>query len=69
MAEKWNFMVFRDLFLFEVNIQQRLYLAGGDSSWFVVRRKKTEHFKISKKFIMAVQKCKIILLEAALKDF
>ena len=55
MAEKCNFKVFRDLLLFEVHIQQRLYLTGGNSSSCVIRRKKTEHFKIIQKSIMAVQ--------------
>ena len=69
MTEKQKFMVFRALFLFEVHIQQRWYLTGGNSSWSFIRRKKTEHFKILKKSIMAAQKCKNILLQAALKDF
>ena len=69
MTEKRKFMVFRALFLFEVHIQQRWYLTGGNSSWSFIRRKKTEHFKILKKSIMAAQKCKNILLQAALKDF
>ena len=60
--------VIRVLFLFEVHIQQRWWLTEGNSSWSVIRRKKTEHFKI-KKSTMAAQKCKIILLQAALKDF
>ena len=34
-------MVFRVLFLFEVHIQQISYLAGGNSSWSVIGRKKT----------------------------
>ena len=41
MAEKWIFMVFRALFLFEVQIQQRGYLTGGNSFWSGIRRKKT----------------------------
>ena len=48
MAEKPKFMVFKVLLLFEVHIQQRWYLTGGNSSWNVIRRKKT--FKIKKKF-------------------
>ena len=60
MAEKMNFMVFRALFLYEVHIQQRWYLTG---------EKKTEYFKIIKKYIMASQKCKNIWLQAALKHF
>ena len=68
MTEKPKFMVFRVLFLFEVHIQQRWYLTGGNSPWSVIRRRKTQHFKI-KKPIQAAQKCKIILLQAALKDF
>ena len=46
MVGKLNFMVFRALFLFEVQFQKRSYLRGGNSSWRVIRRKKTEHFKI-----------------------
>ena len=42
---------------------------GENSSWSVIRRKKTEHFKIMKKSIMVTQKCKNILLQVALKDF
>ena len=34
-----------------------------------IRRKKTEHFKIMKKNIMAAWKCKNMLLQVALKDF
>ena len=71
-SRKWpknKFMVFRALFLFEVHIQQRWYLTGGNSSWSFIRRKKTEHFKILKKSIMAAQKCKNILMQAALRDF
>ena len=49
-------MAFRGLFLFE-------------SSLCIIGRKKTEHFKIIKKSIIAAQKCKNILLQAALKDF
>ena len=33
------------------------------------KRKKTEHFKIMKQSVIAAQKCKNILLQAALKDF
>ena len=66
MAEKQKFMV---LFLFEVRIQQRWYLTGGNSSLNVIRRRTTEHFKIIKKTIMGAQKCKNILLQAALMDF
>ena len=69
MTEKQKFMVFRAIFLFELHIQQRWYLTGGNSFWSFIRRKKTEHFKILKKSIMAAQKCKNILLQAALKDF
>ena len=69
MTEKRKFMVFRVLFLFELHIQQRWYLTRGNSSWSFIRRKKTEHFKVLKKSIMAAQKCKNILLQAALKDF
>ena len=42
-------MVFRALFLFEVQFQKRSYLRGGNSSWRVIRRNKTEHFKTIKK--------------------
>ena len=67
MAEKGKFMVFRALFSLKVHIQQRWYLTGRNSFWSIIRRKKTYHFKIIKKSIMAVQKCKNILLQAALK--
>ena len=66
MAEKLKFMVFRALFLFEVHIQQRWYLTGGNSFWNVIRRKKTEHFKIMKKSIMVAQNWNSCRL---LKDF
>ena len=69
MAEKLNFVVFGALFLFDTRIQQRWYLAGRNSSWSVIRRMKTEHFTIMKKSTVASQKCKNILLQAALKDF
>ena len=46
IVEKLNFMVFRALFLFGVHIQQRC-LTYGKSSWSVIRKKKTEHSKIS----------------------
>ena len=46
MTEKQKFMVFRAIFLFELHIQQRWYLTGGNSFWSFIRRKKTEHFKI-----------------------
>ena len=69
MTEKQKFMVFRALFLFEVHIQQRWYLTGGNSSWSFIWRKKTDNFKILKKSVMATQKYKNILLQAALKDF
>ena len=64
-----NVMVFGALFLFEVHIWQRWYLTGGNSSWSIIRRKKSGHFQIMNKFIMDAQKCKNILLEAALKEF
>ena len=64
MAEKLKFMVFRALFLFEVHIQQRWYLTGGNSFWNVIRRKKTEDFKLMKKSIMVAQKCKNIYIVA-----
>ena len=51
-------MVFRVLFLFEVHIQQRLYLTIGNSPGNVIRRKKLENSKIMKKSIKADQKCK-----------
>ena len=41
----------------------------GNSSLTVIRRKKTEHFKIMKKSIMVAQIWKNILLQAALNDF
>ena len=69
MAEKLNFIVFGALFLFEVHIQQRSYSTWRKSSWSVIRRKKSEHLKIMKKSIMAAQKCKHMLFQAALKDF
>ena len=69
MAEKCNFKVFRDLFLFEVHIQQRLYLTGGNSSSCVIRRKKTEHFKIIQKSIMAVQKMQKYIAAGCIKGF
>ena len=69
MTEKLNFMVFRALFLFEVYMQQRQYLTWGNSSWSVIKRKKIKHFKLMKKSIVAAQKCKKILLQAALKHF
>ena len=70
MAEKLNFMVFRVYFYLKyIHAQQRCYLTGGNPSWSVIRRKKTEHCKIIKKSIMAAQKWKKILLQAALKDF
>ena len=62
-------MVFRALFLFEIHIQQRWYLTGGNSSGSFIRRKKTEHFKILQKSITTAQKCKNILLQAARVDF
>ena len=68
MAEERKIMVFRVLFLSKFQIQQRWYFTGGNSSWKVIRRKKTYCCKI-KKSIIATQKCKIILLQAALKDF
>ena len=64
MAGKQKFMVFRALFLFEVHIQQRLYLTGGNSFWNVIRIKKTEDFKLMKKSIMVAQKCKNIYIVA-----
>ena len=42
---------------------------SGNSFWSVIRKKKTEHFKIIKKSIMAAQKCNNIWLQAALKVF
>ena len=69
MTEKLNLIVFRVLFLFAVHMRQRGYLTGRNSSWSVTRRKKTEHFTIIKKSIMAAQKCKNIWLQAAIKDF
>ena len=71
-CRKWlknrNLWFLEFYFYFEVHIQQWWYLTGGNSSWSVIRRRKTQHFKI-KKPIQAAQKCKIILLQAALKDF
>ena len=61
MAEKLKFMVFRVLFLFNFDFWQGETLPG-------VLLKERKHFKI-KKSTMAVKKCKIILLQAALKDF
>ena len=52
-----------------ISIQQRWYLTGGNSSLNVIRRRTTEHFKLIKKTIMGAQKCKNILLQAALMDF
>ena len=69
MTEKLNFMVFRALFLFEVYMQQRQYLTWGNSSWSVIKKKKIKHFKLMKKSIVAAQKFKKILLQAALKHF
>ena len=69
MAEKCYFKVFRDLFLFEVHIQQRLYLKRGNSSSCVIRQKKTEHLKIIRKSIMAVQKCKKYIAAGCIKGF
>ena len=69
MAEECNFKVFRDLFLFEVHIQQRLYLKYGNSSLCVIRRKKTEHFKIIQKSIMAVQKMQKYIAAGCIKGF
>ena len=51
-------MVFRVLFLFEIHIQQRLYLTGGTLPRVLLEERK---LNISKqKNIMAAQKCKII---------
>ena len=69
MTKKWKFVVFKALFLLEVHIQQRWYLTGENSSRSFIRSKKTEHFRILRKSIMAAQKCKNILLQTALKDF
>ena len=69
MAEKLHFIVFRALFLFDVYIQLRWYLKGENSSCSVIRRKKTEHFKIIKKSKMAYQKCKSIWLQAAIDSY
>ena len=57
MAEKWKFLVFRALFLFEVYIQQWLYLTGGT----LPGRKKIEHFKIRKKSIGCTKMQKYIV--------
>ena len=70
-STKWlkNWILwFLELYFYS-HIQQRWYLAGGKSFWSVIRRKKSEHFKIMKKSIIAAQKCKSILLLVALKDF
>ena len=45
MAKKPKFMVFKVLSLFEVHIQQRWYLTGGNSSWSVIRRNETFQIK------------------------
>ena len=62
MAEKRKF---RALSLFEVHIQQRWYLTQETLSGVLLEDRK---LKI-KKSIMAAQKCKNILFQAALKDF
>ena len=69
MTKKRKPIVFRALFLSEVHMQQRWYLTGRNSSRSYIRREKTEHLKILKKSIIAAQKCKNILLEAALINF
>ena len=63
MAEKRKF---RALSLFEVHIQQRWYLTQETLSGVLLEDRK---LKIIKKSIMAAQKCKNILFQAALKDF
>ena len=40
MAEKWKFMVFRALFLFEVHIQQRWYLTWRTLSGVLLEERK-----------------------------
>ena len=69
MAEKLNFMIFRDLFLNGKHILPRRYLISGNSFYSIIRRKKTEHFKTIKKSIMAAQKCKNVWLKVVLKEF
>ena len=69
MAEKLNFMIFRDLFLSGVHILPRRHLISGNSFYSIIRRKKIEHFKTIKKSIMAAQKCKNVWLKVVLKEF
>ena len=40
-----------------------------NSSWSVIRRKKTEHFKIMKKPIMAAQKMQKYTVAGSIKGF
>ena len=60
MDEKLNFMVLELYFYLNYISNKDDCLPGGYSSWSVIRKKKTEHFKIIKKSIMAVQKYKNI---------
>ena len=68
MTEKPKFTIFRVLFLFEVHIQQRWYLIGKTFPGVLLEERKLNISKL-KKSIMAAQKCKILLLQAAWKDF
>ena len=48
MAEKWTFTVFRALFLFEVDIQQRWYLIGETLPEVLLEERKSDCTKMQK---------------------
>ena len=69
MAGKPKFMVFRVLFLFEVHIQQRLYLTGGNSSWSVLEERKLNISNKIKKSITAAKKMQNYIVSGCIKGF
>ena len=62
-------MVFRALFCPKYISNQDDILQEEALSERELRRKRTQNFKIINKSIMTEQKCKNILLQAAVKDF
>ena len=68
MAEKWDLWFLEFYFYVQyINNKDDIWL-GETPTGMLLEERKLKHFKI-KKSIMSVQKCKIILLQAALKDF
>ena len=69
MVEKKNFMVFRALFHLKYISNQDDLLPGEALAGVLLEERTLNISKLVKKSIMAAQKCKNILLQAALKDF